>query len=62
MEIAKDEYLNLNMKYKETGEKKKRRSIIKNNMGLFILIACTLTFSTINIILIMKFFNILANF
>lgn len=62
MEIAKDEYVGLGMKYKGTYAKKKKRSILKKNIGLIVLIAFTLTFSIINIILIMKFFSILSNF
>lgn len=65
MELAKDKYADLEIAYSNLNKKVNKRSNIRKWMEKHVfftaIVAFTLTFSIINIILIMKFFSILAN-
>ena len=64
MEMAKNEGINLNIDYNKKiyAQRKKRNSWIKKHAFWLFLVGLALTFSVINIILIIEFFNILSNF
>ena len=59
LEITKDQYINLGINDKKKGVKK--LNWIKRHIIIITIVTLTLTFSIINIILIIKFFYLLAN-
>lgn len=65
MEIAKDKYVDLGINYERANKSRKRKGIlaswIKRHALFTTIVGLALTFSIINIILIIKFFTILAN-
>lgn len=61
MEIAKDRYANLELSYSKIKRRGNMFRWMERHMLFTAIVAFTLTFSIINIILIMKFFSILVN-